>query len=67
MFRLHDVALSIISDRSVQFTSQLWKFVHKGLGTHVKISITFHRKVDGQAEHTMQTLEDMFRDYLIDF
>ena len=67
MFMLHGVSESIISDHSTQFTSQLQKFVDKGLCTHVKISTTFHPQTDGQVEHTIQTLEDMFRDYLIDF
>ena len=67
IFRLHGVPVLNIFDRGTQFTSELWKFVYKDLGTHVKISTTFHPQTDGQAEHIMHTLEDMFRYYLIDF
>ncbi|WMV58415.1 hypothetical protein MTR67_051800 [Solanum verrucosum] len=41
--------------------------VKKGLGTQFNLSTTFHLHMDGQAEHTIQTLEDMFRDCVINF
>ena len=37
------------------------------LGTKVKLSTHFHPQMDGQAESTIQTLEDILRDYLIDY
>ena len=43
------------------------KSFQKGLGTQVNISTTFHPQTDGQAERTIQTLEDMFRACVIDF
>ncbi|WMV25734.1 hypothetical protein MTR67_019119 [Solanum verrucosum] len=58
---------SIISDRGTQSTSQFWKSFHKGLGTKVKLSTTFHPQTDGKEESTIQTLEDMLRACLIDF
>ncbi|WMV41364.1 hypothetical protein MTR67_034749 [Solanum verrucosum] len=67
MVKLHGVPLSIISDRGTQFTSQFWKSFQKGLGTRVKISMTFHPQTDGQEECTIQTLEDMLRACVIDF
>ncbi|KAH0706582.1 hypothetical protein KY289_011658 [Solanum tuberosum] len=51
--KLHGIPLSIISDR--------------GLGTNVKLSTAFHPQMDGQAERTIQTLEYMLRDSVIDF
>ncbi|WMV29458.1 hypothetical protein MTR67_022843 [Solanum verrucosum] len=39
----------------------------KGLGTHVKLSTTFHSQTDGKAERTIQTLKDMLRACVIDF
>jgi len=65
--KLHGVPLSIISDRGTQFTSHFWKAFQKGLGTNVKLSTTFHPQMDGQAEWTIQTLEDMLRASVIDF
>ena len=65
--RLHGVPLSIISDRGPQFTSHFWKSFQKGLGTQVNLSTTFHPQTDGQAERTIQTLEDMLRACVIDF
>ena len=58
--RLHGVPFSIISDRCPQFTA-------KGLDTQVNLSTTFHPQTDGQAESTIQTLEDMLRACVIDF
>ena len=55
----HGIPLSIISDRGAQFTSRFWRSFQKGLGTIVMLNITFHHQTDGQAERTIQTLEDM--------
>ena len=65
--RLPGVPLSIISERGPQFTSYFWKSFQKGLGTQVNLSTTFHLQTDGQAERTIQTLEDMLRACVIDF
>ncbi|KAF3681263.1 putative trehalose-phosphate phosphatase 1-like [Capsicum annuum] len=39
----------------------------RGLGTKVNLSTAFHAHTDGQAECTIQTLEDMLRACVIDF
>ena len=65
--RWHWIPLSIISDRGSQFTSHFWRSFQKSLGTQVKLSIAFYRQTDGQAEGTIQTLEDMLRACVIDF
>ena len=67
ILRLHGVPLSIISDRGPQFTSHFLKLFQKGLGTQVNISTLSHPQTDGQAECTIQTLEDMSRACMIDF
>ncbi|MDV3143928.1 MAG: hypothetical protein Q8763_02730, partial [Candidatus Phytoplasma australasiaticum] len=65
--RLHGVPISIILDRGAQFTTQFWKFFQKRLGTKANLSTAFHPQTDGQAERTIQTLEDMLRACMIDF
>ena len=65
--RFHGVPLSIISDRGPQFTSHFCKSFQKRLGTQVNLSTTFHPLTEGQAERTIQTLEDMLRACVIDF
>ncbi|XP_075099276.1 uncharacterized protein LOC142176106 [Nicotiana tabacum] len=62
--RLHG---SIILDRGSQFTTNFWKSLQKGLGTWVNLNTAFHPQTDGQVEHTIQTLEDMLRECVIDF
>ena len=65
--RLHGVPLSIISDRGAQFTAKFWKSFQRSLGTRVNLSTAFHPQTDGQAERTIQTLEDMLRTCALDF
>ena len=65
--RFHGVSLSIISNRGPQFTSHFWKSFQKILGTQVNLSTTFHPQTDGQEKRTIQTLENMLRDYVVDF
>ena len=64
---LHGIPLSIKSDRGTQFTSRSCISFQKGLGTQVKLSTIFHPQKHGQAERTIQNLEDMLRAYSIDF
>lgn len=65
--KFHRVPMSIISDCGTQFTSKFLKSFQKGIGTHVKLSITFHPQIDGQAERTIQILKDMLRVCVVDF
>ncbi|KAH0757932.1 hypothetical protein KY290_021425 [Solanum tuberosum] len=60
------INMDFITDRGPQFTSHFLKSFKKGLGTQVNLSITFHPQTDGQAERTIQTLEEMLRDCVID-
>ncbi|WMV23522.1 hypothetical protein MTR67_016913, partial [Solanum verrucosum] len=57
------VPVSIISNRGAQF----WKSFQNGLGSKVNLSTAFHPQTDGQAERTIQTLEDILRACVIDF
>jgi len=56
---LHGTLVSIISNRGAQFTANFWKKFQQGLGTQVNLSTAFHSETDGQADRTIQTLEDM--------
>ena len=40
--KLHDIPLSIVSDRDPQFTSRFWVSLHKALGTKLDLSTTHH-------------------------
>ena len=63
----HGIRLSIISNRGAQFTSHFWRSFQKGLGTQVNLSTALHPQMDGQSEHTIQTLEYMLKACVIYF
>ena len=63
----HGSHLSIIPDRGAHFTSRVWRLFKNGLGTMVKLSTAFHPQTDGQAGHTIQTLEYILRVCIIGF
>ncbi|KAK9024148.1 hypothetical protein V6N11_004325 [Hibiscus sabdariffa] len=65
--RLHDVPLSIISDRDPKLTSRFWQALHDALGTNLNFSTAFHPQTDGQSERVIQILENMLRGCVIDF
>ena len=65
--QLHGVPFSIISDRGMQFTSKFWRTLHAELGTRLDLSTAFHPQTDGQSERTIQVLEDMFRECVVEF
>nr|GEY54655.1 reverse transcriptase domain-containing protein [Tanacetum cinerariifolium] len=63
----HRIPISIIFDRDPRFASNFWRVFQKALGTRLDMSTAYHPETDGQSERTIQTLEDMLRDYVIDF
>lgn len=65
--RLHGVPVSIVSDRDPRFILRFWKQLHVSLGIKLNFSTTFHPQMDGQSEHVIQVLEDMFKACVIDF
>jgi hypothetical protein len=46
--RLHEVPVSIVSDRDPRFSSHLWLSIQHALGTNLNFSIVFHPQTDGQ-------------------
>ncbi|GJS76477.1 putative reverse transcriptase domain-containing protein [Tanacetum coccineum] len=63
----HDVPISIISDHDSHFTLRFWQSMQEALGTFLDMSTTYHPQIDGQSNHTIQTLEDMLRACILDF
>ena len=59
--------MSIISYRGSEFSRQFYKSFQKGLGSKVNLSTVVHLQTNGQAERTIQTLEDMLIACVIHF
>ena len=64
--KLHGVLSNIVLDRDPQFTSRFGVSLQKSLGTRLDLSTTHYPHTDGQAERTIQTLEDMLHCYILD-
>ena len=67
VLRIHGVPIFIISYRGAQFTARFQKSFLKGLGSKVNLNTVFNLKTDRQEDRTIQTLEDILRDCVIDF
>ena len=65
--RLHEIPMSIISDRDLRFTSRFWGKLQEALGTRLNFSTAFHPQTNGQSERVIQVLEDMLRICVIDY
>ncbi|GJY95027.1 putative reverse transcriptase domain-containing protein [Tanacetum coccineum] len=59
--------LAIREDYSTEKLARLYTNEIKAIGTRLDMSSAYHTQTDGQSEHTIQTLEDMLRAYVIDF
>jgi transposase InsO family protein len=59
--RYHGLPVSIVSDRDPRFCSQFWTQLFARLGTRLDMSTAYHQQTDGQAERTIQTLEQYLR------
>ena len=57
--RLHEVPLSIMSDRDSRFVARFWQSLQQEMGTELHFSTTFHPQMDGQSERVIQVMEDM--------
>ncbi|GKF70463.1 putative reverse transcriptase domain-containing protein [Tanacetum coccineum] len=64
---LHGVLMSIISNQDGWFTSRFWKTLQKALGMRLDMSTAYYPQTDGQSKPTIQTLEDLLRECVIDF
>ncbi len=61
--KLHELSSTIISNRESQFISFVWKIVCETLKINVKLSTTFHSKIDNQSESANQKMKCYLRSY----
>ena len=50
MVQLHEIPISIISERDLRFTSIYWGKLQEALGTRLNFSTAFHSQTDGKSE-----------------
>ena len=55
--RLHSLPESVVSDRRLQFATELTKKLNRMLGIKTKLLIAFHPQTNGQTECMNQELE----------
>nr|GEV37209.1 putative reverse transcriptase domain-containing protein [Tanacetum cinerariifolium] len=53
--------------RDSRFTLRFWQLMQEALRTRLDLSTAYHPQTDGQSERTIQTLEDMLRECVLDF
>ncbi len=51
--RLHEIPISIISDRDPRFISRFWKKLQEALGTQLHYSTALHPQTDRQSERVI--------------
>jgi hypothetical protein len=61
IFKLHGLPKTIISNRDVKLTLNLWKGLFISLGTQLEFSMAYHPQRDGRTERVNKVLEDMLR------
>ena len=65
--QLHEILVSIISDRDLRFTLRFLGKLQEALGTQLNFNTTFHPQMDGQFERVTQVLEVMLRSCVINY
>lgn len=61
VFRLHGIPLDVVSDRGLQFSSQVWKTLCRALGATASLSSGYHPQMNGQTERANQDPESALR------
>jgi transposase InsO family protein len=56
-----------VSDRGTHITSKFWERLHETLDTQLRFSSAYHPQTDGQTERFNQILENMLRDYALQY
>ena len=64
VWKLHGLPESVVSDRGLQFATELMKELNQMLGIKTKLSTAFHPQTDGQTERMNQELEQYLRFFI---
>jgi hypothetical protein len=60
LYRQYELA---ISDRGVQFVSEIWKYFYRMTGTKPKLIIIYYPEANGQTKITNKEIERYIRTY----
>ena len=63
VFKHHGLMESIVCDRNPHFTGAVWSYIHKLIGTTLKMSTAAHPQIDGQSEWAVRMMTEMLRSY----
>jgi len=66
IWRLHGLPESVVSDRELQFATNLTKKLNKMLGIQTRLSTAFHPQTDEQTERMNQKLEQYLQ-FFVDY
>ena len=66
IWRLHGLPESVVSDRGLQFATNLTKKLNKMLGIQTRLSTAFHPQTDEQTERMNQKLEQYLQ-FFVDY
>lgn len=61
IYKLHDIPMSIVSDRDCQFLGHFWHSLWKLLGTTLEMSSAYHPSSNGQMEVVNRSLHNILR------
>jgi hypothetical protein len=64
--RLHGIPKTIVFNRDLKFTLNLWKGLFKGFRTNLDFSTTSHPESNGQIERVNKVIEYILRKYVMD-
>jgi hypothetical protein len=59
--RLHDLPMSIVSDRDTKFVGHFWRKLWKNMGTTLSFNSVYHPQIDGQIEVVNRSLGNLLR------